>query len=366
VGPAELQPALPRSVYLDPAAFDDERERLFARQWCYIARDEDIPEAGDWRRVEFAGESLLLIRDTDGTLRGFFNVCRHRGAQLVPSDGPEHGQVRSMIRCPYHAWAYGLDGRFRHAPWLEGLDPDEFGLHEVALDQWGGFVFAHLDAHPEQVLAEQLGPIPLRCERYPLSRLRRGACITYSVRANWKLIAENYNECYHCGNVHPELCDLVPAFKQGGRDLDWEDGIPHRDGAWTFTASGTSIRAVFDTLDEHEQVRHKGELVYPNMLLSLSADHVVAFRLVPEAIDRTTIVCDFLFDPSEIARDEFDPSDAVEFWDVVNRQDWAICESVQRGMHSRSFTGGWFAPMEDDSLDISRWYRERMPDDDGH
>jgi glycine betaine catabolism A len=363
VGAADLRPALPRAVYLDPNAFTAERERLFARQWSLVARTEDAPAPGDWHRVEFAGESLLLVRDTDGALRGFFNVCRHRGAQLVPSDGPDAGHVKSIIRCPYHAWAYGLDGRFRHAPWLDDLDPDEFGLHEVALDTWGGFVFVHLDAHPEQSLAEQLGPIPQRCARYPLADLRVGTSVSYAVHANWKLIAENYNECYHCGNVHPELCDLVPAFRQGGRDLDWENGIPHRDGAWTFTASGATDRAPFATLDEHERIRHKGELCYPNLLLSLSADHVVAFRLVPEAVDRTTIVCDFLFHPDEIGRATFDPSDAVEFWDVVNRQDWAICESVQRGMASRAFTGGWFAPMEDDSLDIARWYRERMGDD---
>jgi Rieske 2Fe-2S family protein len=166
--------------------------------------------------------------------------------------------------------------------------------------------------------------------------------------------------------VHPELCDLVPAFRTaGGGELDWEDGIPHRDGAWTFTATGSSARAPFPSLDEHERVRHKGELVYPNLLLSLAAEHVAAFRLVPEAVDRTTVVCDFLFAADEIARDGFDPSDVVSFWDVVNRQDWRICASVQRGMRSRGFTGGWFAPMEDDSLDIGRWYRRVMGDPPG-
>ncbi|MCU1429737.1 MAG: aromatic ring-hydroxylating dioxygenase subunit alpha [Actinomycetia bacterium] len=362
MGAADLQPALPRSAYLDDTAFAAERERIFAHQWSNVARSEDVPEPGDWLRVEFAGESLLLVRDADSTLRGFYNVCRHRGAQLVPSDGPEAGHMRSMIRCPYHAWTYGLDGRFRHAPWLDGLEPERFGLHEVALDTWGGFVFVHLDSNPSASLAEQLGAVPERCRRYPLDALRRGARIVYDVRANWKLVAENYNECYHCGSVHPELCEIVPAFRQGGRGLDWENGIPHRDGAWTFTATGDSARAPFASLDEYERTRHKGELIYPNVLLSLSADHVVTFRLLPDAPDRTAIVCDFLFDPAEMTRAGFDPSDAVSFWEVVNRQDWAICESVQRGMQSRSFTGGWFAPMEDESLDISRWYRSHMGD----
>jgi Rieske 2Fe-2S family protein len=185
--------------------------------------------------------------------------------------------------------------------------------------------------------------------------------ITYEVQANWKVMLENYNECYHCGPVHPELCRLVPAFKQrGGSELDWERGIPHREGAWTFTASGTTNRVPFEGLDEDEQIRHKGELVYPNFLLSLSAEHVAAFLVFPHGPDRTTIVNEFLFHPSEMAKADFDPVDAVGFWHLVNRQDWAICESVQRGMSSRVFRSGYYAPMESSSLDIRRYIAERL------
>ena len=161
------------------------------------------------------------------------------------------------------------------------------------------------------------------------------------------MLAENYNECYHCGPVHPELSRLVPAFAGGGADLEWEDGIPHRDGAWTFTMSGSTTRAPFPDLDDAERVRHKGELVYPNLLLSLSAEHAAAFVLRPLDVDRTEVVCDLLFAPDEAARPDFDPSDAAELWDLTNKQDWAICESVQRGMASRYYTGGWYSPMED-------------------
>jgi len=199
--------------------------------------------------------------------------------------------------------------------------------------------------------------------RYPLERLEVGRRLTYDVRANYKVALENYNECYHCAGVHPELVRLVPAFGRGGADLDWEHGIPHREGAWTFTASGTSQRAPFPDLDEHERVRHKGELVYPNLLLSLSADHVAAFTVWPLAAGRTRIDCDLLFAADEQQRPGFDPSDAADFWDTVNRQDWAICESVQRGMSSRAYTTGWFAPMEEPSLDIRRWLLPRLGED---
>jgi Rieske 2Fe-2S family protein len=175
------------------------------------------------------------------------------------------------------------------------------------------------------------------------------------------VILENYNECYHCGPVHPELCRVVPAFKQrGGMDLDWDRGVPHREGAWTFTMDGTSSRSPFAGLNEDELTRHKGELIYPNFMCSLSAEHAAAFTLWPHHEGQTTVICDFLFHPDEMAKPGFDPMDAVEFWDITNRQDWVICESVQRGMASRVFTRGYYAPMESLSLDIRRYIRERL------
>ena len=267
------------------------------------------------------------------------------------------------MRCPYHSWTYDLSGRLLRAPHTEDVDdfdPSAFGLHPVAADTWGGFLFLQLTPESAPPLLSALGPAADRVTRYPLESLVVGDSRTYHVRANYKVILENYNECYHCAGVHPELVRLVPAFGRGGTDLDWEDGIPHREGAWTFTASGTTTRAAFAGLDEHERVRHKGELLYPNLMLSLSADHVAAFTLWPTAPDRTRIVCEVLVAPEERAKDTFDVSDAMDFWDNVNRQDWAVCESVQRGMTSRAYTQGWFAPMEDASLDIRRWLLPRL------
>ena len=123
------------------------------------------------------------------------------------------------------------------------------------------------------------------------------------------------------------------------------------------------IRAAAQSLDEAERTRHKGELVYPNLLLSCSADHVAAFVLWPLAVDQTRITCHLLFHPDAVAANDFDPSDAAELWDLVNRQDWAICESVQRGMSSRAYRHGWFAEMEDDSADIRRWLLPRLERD---
>jgi Rieske 2Fe-2S family protein len=365
-----LQAALPASFYVDEGHWRRERDDVLHAEWFCVGRlsSHGLGNGSAERLavVDVAGESVLVTRDRDGNLRAFFNVCRHRGSQVVPVDpaldAPAPCGVASL-RCTYHSWTYDLDGRLMRAPHTEDVDnfaPADFGLHEVAVSTWGGFLFVHLTPGHAPDLLDALGAATERISHYPLGSLTVGATLTYDVRANYKVVLENYNECYHCAGVHPELVRLVPAFGRGGANLDWESGIPHRSGAWTFTASGTSVRAPFVGLDADEQVRHKGELLYPNLLLSLSADHVAAFTLWPTSAARTRIRADLLFAPDEVARDTFDPSDAADFWDVVNKQDWAICESVQRGMSSRGFTQGWFAPMEDASLDIRRWLLPRL------
>jgi glycine betaine catabolism A len=358
-----LEKSLPRNAYAGPDFFAREQRGIFWDQWFYTGRSEGLESPGSYRVLDVAGESIIIIRGEDG-LHGHVNLCRHRGSRLLCGEGT----LRGAIRCPYHAWAYAADGTLIASPFVEHDDvpAESRKLHPVGVAEWGGFLFVHLSPeraeHDGATLLAQLGQVPERLQRYPLAQLRTSRSIRYDVAANWKLILENYNECYHCAGVHPELCRVVPAFKvRGGSDLDWENGIPHRDGAWTFTESGTSNRVPFAGLDEYEKVRHKGELIYPNFMLSLSADHVAAFSLWPKAPDLTEIICDVLFDPDEIAKPGFDPSDAVDFWDIVNRQDWKICESVQSGMTSRRFESGYYAPMEDYSLDIRRYIEKHVP-----
>jgi phenylpropionate dioxygenase-like ring-hydroxylating dioxygenase large terminal subunit len=370
-----MERTLSREHYLSPELFAREKERIFLREWFHAGREEDVAQPGSYLVVDVAGESVLVVRTREGQLRAYYNVCRHRGCQLVltGTDGsgcaPElAGSFGSGIKCPYHAWTYTLDGALRTAPYLDegaGIHKEELSLHPVGIDTWGGFFFLNLTprdaAARGHTLAGQIGDAATRLQNYPLADLRRVKRITYEVDANWKVMLENYNECYHCAGVHPELCKVVPSFKvRGGSNLDWERGIEHADGAWTFTHSGTSARAPFPGLSDDERVRHKGELIYPNFLISLSADHVAAFTVWPRSAEHTTIDCDFLFHPAEIAKPGFDPSDAVDFWDLVNRQDWAICEGVQRGMRSRVFDSGFYAPMESFSLDIRRYVGERL------
>lgn len=361
-----MEPTLHRDRYVEADWYDREVSQVFARQWFCVGREGEIPGPGDHLVCDVVGESVIVTRTRDGGLSAYINLCRHRGSQLSDAAGKPTqaeseptGTFKGSIQCPYHAWTYSFDGRLRAAPFLEetdGLRKEDLPLHHVGVETWAGFVWVHLGLTDRGQVTDQFQESEGYLANYPLAELSTAARIVYPVKANWKAIVENYNECYHCGPVHPELVELVPAFRQrGGSELDWERGIPHREGAWTFTTTGTSNRSPFPGLSQDEQERHKGQLVYPNLMLSLSADHVAAFTLWPHGPDRTTVVCDFLFHPAEMAKADFDPSDAVDFWDVVNRQDWKICESVQKGMTSRRFTTGFYAPMEDYSMDIRRY-----------
>ena len=360
---SDMKPALAPRFYRDQELFELERQRIFNTQWFCVGRAEQIANRGDYLHASVAGESVIIVRVRADALRAFYNVCRHRGSRLIDAAACS-GHFDGAIVCPYHAWSYNLDGGLRGAPFVrfdEGCPKENFSLVPVQLEEWGGFIFLNLGESPAPSLLEQVGAVVERLSRYPLHDLRRGAQLVYDVRANWKIIMENYNECYHCGPVHPELCALVPAFRQaGGAGLEWNDGVPHRPGAWTFTASGTSTRAPFSGLSEREKTHHKGEVVYPNLMLSMAAEHVAAFTLWPMEPGLTRITCDFLFHPSEINKPGFDPADVVEFWDVVNRQDWKICESVHDGIGSRGFRGAFYSPMEDPSLDIRRYLEKHL------
>ena len=359
----DLEKSLPTSWYRERDIYQLEVEHIFKKDWFVACRVEEMPDVGDHLVLEWYGESLLIVRDTEGELNAFHNVCRHRGSRLcLESDVIRHGGVtkQNKIVCPYHLWVYDLNGQLIDAPHLAEMHFDNVRLYPVSLESWGGFVFLNLAIEPTPFDDHIIRFKEAYC-RYPMSELNTGKYLEYEVRANWKVLCENFNECYHCGPIHPELCQLVPAFREGGgSDLDWEEGVPHREGATTFTRTGLSDRRSFPDLNESEQTKHKGEIVYPNLFLSLSRDYVVAMTLKAESAELTRVGCYFLFEVNELEKPIFDPNDAIEFWDVINRQDFAICESVQQGMSSSVHEIGLYSSMEDWNLDIREYVAGRI------
>jgi Rieske 2Fe-2S family protein len=256
------------------------------------------------------------------------------------------------VLCPYHAWTYDLDGSLRGAPGFREhteFRPAEHGLVELPLESWQGFLFVNGsgDAPP---FAEHVGALGDLVAPYRPERLVPLVSHEYDLDCNWKVILENYHECYHCPLIHPELCQVSPPASGDNFELDgaWVGGtMDLKDHAATMSLDGHSDGVPIPGLDG-ERLRTVAYLgLFPNLLLSLHPDYLMTHLVEPLAADRSHVICTWYFPPEATGQPGFDPAYAVDFWDRTNRQDWSACESVQRGMSSPHFTPGPLAPAED-------------------
>jgi Rieske 2Fe-2S family protein len=339
---------LPAAAYTSEEVLDFELRRLWQRSWVCAGHAGSWPAPGHQAAVGVAGQGVLLVRDQAGTLRGFYNVCRHRGHELLECGT---AVVERTVRCPYHAWVYRLDGRLRTAPRFGQLDPDDpvrEGLVPARVAEWHGWVFVDVSGEAPD-LAEYLGNLGELLAPYRPEALVPAASRRYLVRANWKLLVENYHEFYHCPSIHPELCGVSPS--DSGEDFEprgmWAGGsMDLRAHAETMSLDGRGGGHSLPWLPERarRQVLYLG--LFPDLLVSAHPDYVLTHRLEPVAPDQTQVECEWLFPQDAVAADGFDPAFAVDFWDVTNRQDFAACESVQRGTASHGYRQGPLAQQE--------------------
>ena len=364
-----LLSTLPGRYYYDPAIYALEQERIFSQMWVCVGRADALPDPGSYQLATIGRESIIIIRNRDGVLRAFFNVCRHRGARLCTAAS---GQLKGSIQCRYHAWTYGLDGRLIGAPNVLNdtqFDRTSYGLLPVALEVWEGFVWLNLADDPASIATQVNGPIIERFgsfapfARYDVGKLKVGKTITYDVRANWKLVLENFMECYHCGPLHPELCRLLPGFRSGKTYMDG-DAATLAENAQAFTNKGKASRPPLPGMLAEDLRRYYGIVLLPNMLLNLLDDHIVIHTLHPEGPERTRMICEWLFDAGAMTSPDFDPMDAVEIFDIVNRQDWEVCELTQLSMASKAFQhGGVYVPAERHIRELADFVLERLSDE---
>jgi Rieske 2Fe-2S family protein len=339
---------LPPAAYTSAEVFAWERRNFFGGGWSCVTHASKLPEAGSQLAVETGAGGALLVRGEDGAIRAFANTCRHRGHELLPCGSATAGKA---IVCPYHSWAFSLSGELRGAPGFRetpGFDPGSWSLVSLPVAEWHGLVF--LDAS-----GGAAGPLPLAgldaiVAPHEPERLVVAATHSYDAAANWKVLTENYHECYHCPTIHPELCSVSPPHSGENYPVagSWVGGwMSLRDGATTMSLDGASggvpLRGL--SAEQRRTVIYVG--IFPNVLLSLHPDYVMTHILVPVAADRTRIECSWAFAPEAVARESFDPGYAVDFWDLTNRQDWTACESVQRGLSSPFASAGPLAAEED-------------------
>ena len=353
---------LPARYYTDPALFEREKDRIHRAMWNAASPAADLAAAGDYRLVEVAGDSLIVVRDAAGALRAHHNVCRHRGTRLVEA---EAGRLPGSIRCPYHAWTYGLDGALRSAPHMdrvEGFSASRYPLAPAACGEWGGIVFVRVAAEGPELL-DQLGPAADRLAPWGLERLRSAHTETYEVEANWKLVVQNFSECLHCPVIHPQL-QRLSHYLSGenhpvtpgtvGSTMDLAAGVE------TLSTDARLVGTPLPGLSSADRRRVAYDILLPNLMLCLHPDYAVRFLMRPLAVDRTAIRCDWLFSRDALAGDGFDPARAVEFWDTTNRQDWRVSELAQAGIASSAYRPGPYSNREDQLWEIDRLIRDRL------
>jgi Rieske 2Fe-2S family protein len=364
-----LRPTLPGVAFTSPEIFAREQELIFERLWFCAVHGSEIAEPGQFRVVPVGRESVLVTRALDGSAHALLNVCRHRGALVCTEPA---GRTRRNLRCSYHAWTYALDGSLVSAPHLGDLadvDRADLGLHRVHVREWLGYVWVCLADTPpsfeDTVVAaatERLGD-PAAIERYGVEGLRIGRRISYDVKANWKLIVENFMECYHCAPIHPELVRVLPEFAAGyAAQYYVGHGAEFGPDIEGFTIDGSPGVERLPDLAEAQDRRYYAITIRPNVFVNLVPDHVILLRMSPVAADRTQVDCDWLYLPSVLeAGTDLDRS--VELFDRVNRQDFDACESCQPGMASRAYAhGGMLVPSEHHLGAFHDWLRRLLGD----
>ncbi|HJT69631.1 MAG TPA: aromatic ring-hydroxylating dioxygenase subunit alpha [Terriglobales bacterium] len=339
---------LPARYYTDPQVFRDELERFYCESWVCAGRTEQVGNPGEYFLREVAGESIIITRDRDQNVRAFYNVCRHRGTRLVTE---ATGTFSGRIQCGYHGWTYGLDGKLIGAPHMDdgdGFCRDEYSLNKVQADIWDGHIFINLD-HASAPLEEQLADLPDKFLPWRMQDLRLHRRIVYDVKANWKLIMLNYNECLHCPVLHPalnRLTNYLGADNEAPQSTYIGGSMGFRDGAETMSMDGKRRRDYLPGLDDEGRHKVAYYSIFPNFLLSLHPDYMMTATLWPKAVDRTEIVAEWHFHPNEMAKPDFQANDAIEFWDLTNREDWKICELSQQGIQSRAYKPGPYSHRE--------------------
>lgn len=367
-----LIPTLGGKWYVDEAIFGSEQERLFERMWFCAVRSGDLALPGQFKRVQVGRESVLVVRGRDGELRAFLNICRHRGAMLCTED---EGQVRRNLQCPYHAWTYGLDGKLVAAPNMAALkdatgadiDRVAYGLIPVALREWLGYAWVCLADEPPSFEAEVMSAVterlgdPTAIEAYGIEDLAVGRRVVYDVAANWKLIVENFMECYHCATIHPELTEVLPEFAQGlAAQVFVGHGAEFGPEISGFTVDGSPGFGRLPGVREEQDRRYFAITIRPTVFVNLVPDHIIFHRMYPVAVDRTIVECDWLYTGEVVAAGR-DVSRSVELFHRVNEQDFAACERTQPTMSSRAYRdGGVLVPAEHHIAEFHEWVSCRI------
>lgn len=366
----KIELSLPSEQYFSPEAYREEMDTFFHNRWIAIGRADEIEHPADFITRQIGDRSIVVTKNKSGDLRAFYNTCRHRGATLCSAP---HGKLKGAFICPYHAWSFDLDGNLRGTPNMktaENFDRKDYPLYSVAVDVWEGFLFANLGDKPAPLDLEfSMKREAEQFKNYGTAQLKTAARLEYDVDCNWKLIVENFSECYHCPGVHPEWCEVMPRMKRGSaiphvpeeyHPEKYKGGSALAEGYRTLNWTGQTNRPQFKGLDEIQRKIIIGTVAYPNLLLSFQPDYVHSQRIMPTGPTSTHMVYEWYFDIETMAMPDFDPSDVVDMWDLVNQQDFGACILAQRGLQNPAHKASLYVPQERGLHAFNEYIREGL------
>jgi len=322
--------SLPSRFYIEPGCMEFEKRAIFQRSWQFVCHMEKLAEPGSYIAFDIQGQSVFAVRDGDGVLRAFYNVCRHRAHELLSGTGRT-----KIITCPYHAWAYRLDGRLhavRREEHIENFDKADFCLMPVRIEEFCNLVFVNLDADA-QSLKEQSGGLEAEILSYApdIAHLTHAHRLTYRIKANWKAVVDNFLECYHCPVAHKDFCSLV--------EMDTYKVTTHGIYSSHMAKAGRSENSAYSVSDASVQ-EHAVWWLWPNMTLMRypGAGNFMVWQFIPAGPEETYEIFDFFFENPEPSDTEME---AIRYIDeVLQQEDIGLCESVQRGMRTPAFERG--------------------------
>jgi Rieske 2Fe-2S family protein len=365
---------LPAHYYFDPDHYQREIQQIWNRNWIYACRSSTIEKPRSYATVSIGSQTVLVLRGEDGVARAFHNTCRHRGAALCRDSAGRFGAAG--IVCPYHSWRYSLQGELLQTTLQqagEGFERRSYSLYGLPLTEWNGFIFVALSGQPPPF--EKSFDLPLtRLDDWRLGTLAVGHTLKKTIKCNWKVFWENYNECLHCPGVHPRLAQLVPIFGRAllepRDDPRWQDHAADvdpkyagglRSGAESWTMDGKPVGALFPGVSDAD--RRAGHLYLtsvPSVFIVTHVDYVRVVRLLPLGPELTEMSIEFLFLPETLADPRRDISGAVEFTNIVMSEDAEICEINQRGLHALPHQQGVLMPEEYAIRQFQDWVRSEL------
>ena len=327
---------LERDYYVSPDILQKEYENIFLNHWICAGRTSDLSKPGQYKVVSVGTESAIILRDTSGNLLGHTNVCRHRGTRICEH---ERGEFSKSIQCGYHGWTYGLDGQLIGAPHMDevhGFEKSDYSLFSVPVAEWEGFIFLNF-SDGFQDFDITFEPLKDRFNAWAIGELLPLKTISYDVKGNWKLVIQNYCECYHCPILHPELAAITP-YMSGRNDLyegHFLGGyMDLNEGRDSITSSGQLCCPPLKNISEVDKNRVYYYSIFPNMLLSLHPEYVMYHTVWPNGADSCTVECTWLFERRVRVSGKNKLNEAINFWDRTNKQDWYISELSQLGIQS--------------------------------